>query len=334
MFSIPRNRRRSARANFSDAFRLEDSHFPGARRSRKSSRQAGDQNILGFGWGEKTVLDRYGGTASLVVYVREKKPLSRLPNARRIPKFIDGLPTDVIQTGDLKALSAADTAASCQTNPAGPQNRPFPAGVSIGGGTNTAGSFGCMVTRPDIEEPLLLSNYHVLADTDSTLRPPTFQPGFGDGPTGPSSRVGVLRGVVPILFDGSPNSMDAAVSQLERGVALPLICGLGRIQGVADPVKDTIVRMYGKSSKYSVGVVKDEIAQVVISYGQQRALFVNQWLIRPLQGGVFARGGDSGSILLNPEGQAVALLFAAGSDGSAIATPISRILGRFRVTIV
>ena len=81
---------------------------------------------------------------------------------------------------------------------------------------------------------------------------------------------------------------------------------------------------------WTSGVVDGINATVAVNYGQGKiANFVGQLVITP---GSFSAGGDSGSLILNGNGNPVGLLFA-GSSTITIANPINPILSRFGVTV-
>ena len=55
------------------------------------------KNVHGVGIGPKLVNGRAAEQWSLRIYVRHKIPLAYLPAADRLPKSIEGMPTDVIE---------------------------------------------------------------------------------------------------------------------------------------------------------------------------------------------------------------------------------------------
>lgn len=322
--------------------RARKRHFESARAVTKKAAAAeaarDATNIVGYGFGEKVTDSRYTGDRALTVYVQKKVPRASLPQSLRIPATIAGIPTDVQETGRFRAMSEVPPSlGSCISDPEARQPRPFPAGVSIGGGRNAAGTLGYAVTLEGFEEICALSNYHVLGDmADPTKTPPVLQPGNGDATPDPKNVVGAFVGGIPLRFDGTANEIDAAFCAMKPGTLLPALCSIGRIRAVDDPVEDDVVRLYGKSSRFSVGVVKQPVASVVVSYGRQKALFVNQWLILPMPPSTrFARHGDSGALLVKQQATATALLFSASlRHGYGLATPITRVLGQLKLRFV
>lgn len=315
--------RREFRDRYYDA--VLAAHF--GERSRATSRY---RNVLGYGIGEKMTSDKYTGDAALVVYVKKKSPPSRVKSTR-VPESLGGIPTDVVEVGgDFVALSSSPPCG----NPASRQPRPFPAGVSVGGDDNAAGSIGYRVARQDIPGQLVLSNFHVLGGQNT----PVFQPGFGDNMNRQTDQIGVVVGAVPLLFDGQPNSMDAAVARVNAGVCLPAICDFGRLTAAEDPRPAESVRIFGKTTHHALGFVRGIVADITISFGARNARFVDQLVIErdpQSPSPVIAAGGDSGSVVIKAPATACALLFAAVTTGAfALATPIERIFTRFRIGLV
>jgi hypothetical protein len=117
-------------------------------------------NVVGVGRGKE----------GIVVYVRKKKPLAKLYPADVVGKSYDGVPTDVIESGEIRALydpwmwtgpySVTLTNAKQDVNVG--RYRPAPAGVSIGHVKVTAGTLGYNVLLPDGKR-YILTNNHVAA---------------------------------------------------------------------------------------------------------------------------------------------------------------------------
>jgi len=135
-------------------------------------------NVVGVGIGEEGV----------TVMVTQKLPLPALDTKDIIPKVILGQPTDVIQVGEIRALS--DTG----------KWRPAPGGVSIGHYKITAGTFGAPVQDEETGELLMLSNNHVLANSNNAeIGDPIYQPGPYDGGNA-NDTIARLSRFVPIQF--------------------------------------------------------------------------------------------------------------------------------------
>jgi len=290
-------------------------------------------NVVGIGIGEKVTRRSFTGEEGLKVYVQVKVPEKDLPADLVLPKSLDGIPVDVEECGQTWALS------SCLANPRARQDRPFPAGVSVGGGNNPAGTLGYMVRKPGIQGTFILSNYHVLANVDPTRVLPVFQPGRGDGGLSQNDRIGQLDARIPIDFSGAENRVDAAVARVADGSVRAMLCAIGTIGGALDAERDDAVRMFGKQSGPSKGQIVDVDCDIVVKYrGRRQALFVDQLRILPARPSpVFARHGDSGSLVVvkrGPAKLACGLLFAAGGrNGTAFANPIRSVLNELGVEL-
>jgi hypothetical protein len=63
-------------------------------------------NVVGVGIGMKEIGGEKTGEMSMVVMVRQKLPLEGLRSGVAVPAVVDGVPTDVIEVGDLRALQS------------------------------------------------------------------------------------------------------------------------------------------------------------------------------------------------------------------------------------
>lgn len=165
-------------------------------------------NVVGVGVGYKNSQGASTRELAVVVSVREKVPLADLAAADRVPRAIGGVTTDVLETGELRALTLLavpprlDAFAPLATLAIDPTEKMRPArpGVSLGHSQVTAGTFGCLVRRGG--DVLILSNNHVLANSNrANVGDAIWQPGRADGGT-PDDQLGNLVDFVPIAFDG------------------------------------------------------------------------------------------------------------------------------------
>ena len=136
--------------------------------------------VVAAGIGYKTVGGNRTEDLSIVCSVVKKVPESELAAEDLVPSMIRGIPTDVVETGVLRAqLERTD------------RWRPAPGGVSIGHPSITAGTLGCLVRKNG--ETLILSNNHVLAaENAAAIGDPILQPGAYDGGSDPADRIAVL----------------------------------------------------------------------------------------------------------------------------------------------
>ena len=313
-------------------------------------------NVVGVGAGYKVSQGARTDNLSVVVLVRRKLPVSALAAEAVVPKTLDGVPVDVIEVGDLRALAAPTD-----------RYRPAPGGVSIGHYQITAGTLGVVVKDRTTGQRLILSNNHVLANSNAaSLGDPILQPGpydggnqandtiahlerfqpidFGDSPGTCSIAGGVasLANIVAILL-GSSHRLEArkitpqAVNQIDAALAKPIndadvldeILNIGTVTGVEPAALGMSLRKSGRTTGFTTGTVDVLGATVQVSYGTGKvATFEDQIVSGPM-----SQGGDSGSLVVTGDDppRAVGLLFA-GSDQTTIMNPIQVVLDTLNVT--
>lgn len=313
-------------------------------------------NVVGVGVGEKESHQTKTGELSLVVMVRRKLPEAALPEDGVVPREVNGVRTDVVEVGELRAQQVRTA-----------RWRPAPGGVSIGHYKITAGTLGCVVRDRATGERLILSNNHVLANSnDAAPGDAILQPGTADGGTLASDRIGTLLRFCPIDFSVAPptcgiaqgvasaanavarllgsshilqavsanpqavNLVDAAVARpdLDSDV-LDQILEIGIPSGTLAATLGMQVRKSGRTTELTTGTINVLDATLSVSYGPGRtATFENQIVAGPM-----SQGGDSGSLVLAAGSlQAVGLLFA-GSEQSTIFNPIQAVLDCLEVTL-
>ena len=119
--------------------------------------------------------------------------------------------------------------------------------------------------------------------------------------------------------------------------------GLGKLAGVGpDGIEDgSRVAKIGRTTGLTKGrVTAFEIDNVVVEYDRGDLVFDGQIEIEGAGSRPFSDGGDSGSLIVDEDRQAVALLFA-GTDtggrnnrGLTYANPIGEVLRRLRVELL
>ena len=308
-------------------------------------------NVVGVGQGTKIINGVETDKAGVVVMVEKKKPLAALAVEVRIPGAIQGVVTDVIEVGYLRAFSNVERV------------RPLQGGYSIGHYKITAGTLGCVVYDGTTEDPFLLSNNHVLANSNNAaFGDQIIQPGFVDGGNPSDDLVGFLSAFCPLDFGEEPSECNVAgfcvnigntftwmigskhriaavkkdaqaMNQIDAALAKPVvevvenIKDIGIIHGVADAFIGMSVCKSGRTTGFTAGTINLVHATVSVDYGEGKvALFEDQ-----LVSGAMSQGGDSGSLLVSAqEVKAVGLLYA-GSSQVTLYNPISHVLDYFGV---
>ena len=269
------------------------------------------------------------GKSAIVVFITT----NALAKSARIPTSIEEVPVIIKVTGMFVAL----------TDPTTRQSRPVPIGVSTGHPDITAGTIGARVT--DGTNVFALSNNHVYANiNEAKIDDSALQPGPFDGGEDPADKIGELADFEPLLFDGSNNTIDAAIavsSTDQLGNSTPTDDGYGTPnKATVSATLNQAVKKYGRTTGLTKGDVYAINVTVDVCYkarGPYRcnsnfiARFVDQIAITP---GSFSSGGDSGSLIVTDDANKnpVGLLFA-GSSTHTLANPIGLVLSRFNVTI-
>lgn len=310
-------------------------------------------NVVATGIGYKVTRGKRTTDLSIVCSVTEKLATARLSPADLVPSTMDGVPTDVVQTGRLRALQSRTD-----------RQRPAPGGVSIGHRDITAGTLGCLVRKGS--DIFILSNNHVLANSnEGQLGDPILQPGPIDGGQLTSDHIANLEDFVPITFSqpeapsqcptaraviaflnsiclgigsktryqivtlqAEDNLVDAAIARpLNAGDVKDEILEIGTIAGVAEADLGTALKKSGRTTGLTTGEVLQVDVTADVSYGAGRtARFTDQLLA-----GAMSQGGDSGSAVLDDSNRLVGLLFA-GSDTTTIINRIAHVFSALGVT--
>ncbi|KWT92721.1 hypothetical protein [Candidatus Magnetominusculus xianensis] len=286
----------------------------------------GFENIVGVGIGRKMINGQYTEQDCIKVYVAEKAALEQVDIKARIPKDINWIPTDIVATGEIHALSHKG------------RYRAVPGGVSVGHFLITVGTVGCMVK--DSNNQLYLSNNnHILADCNrAKIGDSIVQPGVCDGGKVPADVIGKLSHFVPIKFydpetlpENLPeNYADCAIVKISPEIVRNKNKCFGELSDSITPCsKELLVKKCGRITQLTHGIITDCNALVKINYGTSgMALFKDQIVIQSTKEQLpFSDRGDSGSLIVTEQGNnPVALLFA-GSRTHTVAASISTVLG-------
>jgi len=316
------------------------------------------RNVVGVGLGYKISQGVNTGELSLVVSVTHKVDSSALSAEDLVPQALNGVKTDVVETGVLRALS------SIPSSELGPRDRwrpVVPPGVTAGHYRITAGTFGCLVQRG--EEVFILSNNHVLADSNNGQQEDAIlQPGAADGGT-MDDRIATLADYVPLDFGTAPPECSIAklsasllnyvagafgsrhrlevvkqtegVNRVDAALARPLspdlvsneILYIGVPAGVGTATLGTEVQKTGRTTGHTQDTITQIDATLRVNYNGPTALFTGQLVAGPM-----SQPGDSGSAVLDMDERVVGLLFA-GSNAATIINPIDEVLSALNVEL-
>jgi hypothetical protein len=283
----------------------------------------GFENVVGVGIAEKITGDGVTGRLAVAVYVVSKAAEGDVDDAALVPRDFQGVPTDVVASGEFRAL------------PFRGRYRPAPGGVSIGHHRITAGTLGCLVGRDSTL--YVLSNNHVLAGSNAgAAGDAVLQPGPADGGRDPDDVIAHLSEFVPIEFGGPVNAVDAAIAETSEDLVARASQCFGEIgASPVAPTRGMVVRKCGRTTQQTRGMVTDVNATVRVSYGEAgTATFQNQTLVEGVGGRSFSEGGDSGSLIVEEAGSRPAALLFGGGAAYTIGSPISAVLAALNVSIV
>jgi len=154
-------------------------------------------NVVGVAVGYRESSGEVTDEPAVAVLVRQKKPLAALSADERVPPDLDGIRTDVYEVGFLEAQQAI--------NPKGRIRPTIPGGVSIGHFKVTAGTLGAVVRDRTTGERLLLSNNHVLANSnEANIGDAILQPGATDSGKNPEDMVAKLERFITLNYLEGP----------------------------------------------------------------------------------------------------------------------------------
>lgn len=308
-------------------------------------------NVCGVGVGRKRVKGECTDCLAIVVFVEEKLEEGDLPQGGLVPQNVGDVRTDVIPIGELRLLAERTS-----------RWRPMQPGISIGHHKITAGTLGAIVYDNKSGEPWLLSNNHIFANSTNGVDgrakagDPILQPGPYDGGT-EKDQVATLAKFIPMLktttqadcqiaqgverflnnminLSGHDYSVELiknqrAANRVDCALAKPLkrdllkdeVVGLGEIRGVAKAKVGDKLRKSGRTTGITAGEVIAVDAVLQVKVGERdSALYEDQIVASNM-----SQGGDSGSIVLNENNQAVGLLFA-GSEKATVCNRIDLVL--------
>lgn len=272
------------------------------------------------------------GEKAVTVFVKRKVDKSKIQASDLIPDMIDGVITDVIETGEFYAPrplppKGKGVSSRALLNPIEYQKkyRPIPNGVSVGNTTITAGTVGGIATINGIRH--IITNTHVACqyinqDLLNQVRD-VVQPGPYD-----SGKVADGKGYTAkavIMPDGQPAYNDIAAVRLDtlgdvttktlQANVCPKSMG---ILAVGDRVWKE-----GRTTGLTFGTVISLSASVNVSYGYVTVLHKNCILTSDM-----SDGGDSGSwvykkvsagdTITDEDRQVVAYLFAGSSSTTVL----------------
>lgn len=315
------------------------------------------KNVVAVGIGRKNGT----GPPCVTVSVTRKEALADLNKNDVVPSEVDGEITDVVEVGQIRA----------QQERTG-RHRPAPPGVSVAHSAVTAGTFGALATDNAEGRLLLLSNNHVLANSnDAQEGDSILQPGPADGGRLPADEIGELLRFVPIQFDGGggtppPPGGDCNWAALVEWL-LNLLGGLmgsryraklydataeenlvdaavawvnapdvtPEILEIGTPtgVTEASLGQTVQKSGRTTGFTRSTVQQVDVTVQVGYGAGRTATFTNQILTGALSEPGDSGSLVLDLDRRAVGLLFA-GSSAVTVVNPIADVLRLLNIALV
>lgn len=302
--------------------------------SALAARSDPKHNVVGVGLGRKMVRGKPTKNLCVRFYVERKLPKDGLSRQDLLPAKINGVQTDVIESGLFRAFAGPPKERT--------RIRPARPGCSVGfaftgthAGFVMAGTFGAVVEAEG--KRFILSNNHVLAQEN--LLPPgstIFQPGLLDMNTPATNAIARLTRFIALSATAA-NKVDCAIAEITdpaqvKATVMPKVGKLGSNQPLLAAEQMKVMKT-GRTTGFTTGVITDLTADVKVKYDTGTFSFNDQIIIR---GGntSFSDSGDSGALIVEQTSKrAVGLLFAGSSDFT-IANHIEDVLGELQVNLV
>jgi hypothetical protein len=275
-------------------------------KERYATRLTQYPNVTGVGVGLRLVNGQRTNEVCVRVYVRRKLPEGQLRTTEILPRTLDGVTVDVVES---EFIFMQEDAPPLPLEQRVTRHFPFlTPGVSVGGLRVTAGTLGAAVYDVLGGGQLLLSNWHVLCGSpDCVQGEEIVQPGVFDGGATPKDTVAMLERFA------HTDRVDAAVAAVNGQRFLrDAIPGIGLVRSIGGATLGTRVRKSGRTTGVTIGVVDDVSADVTVS----GLMFRDQISVVRDDEDVIVAGGDSGSLVVDEQNLAVGLLFGGRVDGS------------------
>ncbi len=309
------------------------------------------QHVIGVGYGIKEKSGERTGEEAIIIMVDKKMPKENLHRKDLIPLKLHEYKTDVQELGYIQFLQARTT-----------RVRPAQPGVSVGHYEVTAGTLGAIVNDIKTDQPLILSNNHVLAnrtnghDGRAKVGDEILQPGVYDDGKTPDDLIGHLERFIPLNSNIDSTTCPIA-SEVER-IANNFLHSLrpdydlklfkqtvgNKVDcALAKPVNNDMINSNVLGIGKVKGVTDPEIDMEVIKSGRTSGVTTGK--IKSIHSTVqvnlsenevatftdqfitepISKAGDSGSLVLDRQNRAVGLLFA-GSDQATICNDIKNVM--------
>jgi len=319
------------------------------------------KNVVGIGVGYKVKDGVLTDELAVIVNVKKKVDKSSLSKSDLVPKEVDGVKTDVFEIGEVKALDVTDPKLRYRPALGGVSigHKNITAGTlgcvvkkdgekyilsnnHVLANSNNA-SIGDAILQPgpydggtEANDKIAeLSNFVPIDfagnqedddddddDDDNGGKKCFFAKSFVKFGNFIARKFG-SRYSVKLYKMSAPNYVDAALAKpINPEDVSEEIAQIGLVSGIATPYIYMPVKKYGRTTSFTEGKILQMGLTVTVSYGDGKdAIFENQILA-----GAMSQGGDSGSLIVESDSNAVVGLLFAGSTASTIINPIEKVM--------
>lgn len=291
--------------------------------------------VTAVGLGSKEIGGQPTGELALKVFIEVKRDAGRVPAEELIPAEIDGLPTDVIESGK-RHLVVDPPGAVVSADRDMTRSRPMVGGRRITReGSNGHGTAGCFLVDPGhVGTTYALTNMHVVSVPD--VPAPVAGTSAVGQPSGESSVTGCCNDLFGKYAGGeiADDGRDEAAIKLDPGtqwqaeiVDIGVVTGTHTITTAEATPQTYKVRKRGMRTLLTGGVV----SAVNTTDGHSDNDIVIAPNPNPAAGTrivFFDYEGDSGSALVNEASEVVGLVYSRDDSGNGYAYAISHVLER------
>jgi hypothetical protein len=231
---------------------------------------------------------------AILVYVHQKKASASLPPSEQIPKSLEGIPVDVIESNPTQQPSLDDVIEGVYN--------PLLGGIQIGNGRlKGGGTLGLIVKQKGNPNKVGLTNYHVIKRKDGMRGNPIIQPAFKEAND---------RFTIGKLHRWN-KKLDCAVFELNdkrENIATNSIFNIaGKIKQLQNPYIGMRVTKSGATTKITHGIISS-----VSSDGVKVRVVPNP--DKPASNNEITSAGDSGSVWVTDEPIPKAVALHWGGD--------------------
>jgi hypothetical protein len=267
-----------------------------------------------------------------VLFQQMKKKVD--PGLMKVIEDVAGSNADIEYIGAIKAFKGRTVKPSGFGSTRPMRARPLRDGISVSNfRARQSGTLGCFVQAQGQKDLMILSNAHILATGKNAQNGDiVIQPGRCDGGIVKRDGIGSLAQYIELHEWG--NKVDAALARIENSEFIPddLREVSVRALRTGPELTSITVQKIGKASGATKGKVLGlTTTPLTAEFGRGVFRSFDVAVRITGMGNLFAKEGDSGSLIRDDEGNAIALLFGGNKfTNMTFAIPIITVMETFR----